>query len=130
MSLTFKVTAHHHFEYAGGATRHHLDRPMSVEVQIEVETQELAAEIAATFPTSCKMRSGPVYRCDAPVRGYVSCRVILTADRVNGGRNEAGIKRYRSVRRAIAKLGHTAVWVADRADNAYATEDAFEAAIA
>lgn len=81
-----------------------------------VDSPELAREIAATFPKSVKMRggavggAGPDYRNpdgSRRDRGYLRLQLRLRKDGVNGGVNEAGIKRLRSALKTIEKHGYS-----------------------
>ena len=75
-------------------------------------------EVAALFPKSVGFgRYGDMF-------------VKLTSNAVNGGVNETGIRRYRSLVRHAAKLGVEIVWTTGNVRNAYQTQADFEAAIA
>lgn len=89
-----------------------------------------AAEIVAQFPKSVGLVATTCTRHEgtAEVCGYVSMSAKLATDGVNGGKNETGIKRYRSLRKHLARLGHTVEYRAD-ASNSYRTLEAFEAAL-
>jgi hypothetical protein len=96
-----------------------------IRVSAETDTVEEARELAAQFPKSAKVKATTLstYVQDAdrnpvpdPVtgrryqhitKGYVAFYAKLEADNTNGGRNEAGIRRYRSFARAAARLGHS-----------------------
>ncbi len=73
------------------------------------EPRAIAAAIAAAFPKSLRLRACSLSSQDG-YRPYINFHVRLSADGVNGGFNETGVKRYRSFRKQIEKLGHTAEW--------------------
>jgi hypothetical protein len=94
----------------------------AIEATLEVDTPEEAREIAARFPKSTKVRgqtlhtyihdedgqpvpgaNGDTYQ--TVYHGWVSFHAKIKADDVNGGRNETGIRRYRSFSKAAEKLG-------------------------
>lgn len=104
------------------------DEPQHVSLRAEVETLEKAREIAAQFPQSVKLRPTTLDKRNGMTVGYLYFNATLLANGVNGGRNEAGIKRYRSLRKAIARLGYATTY-ATTATNSYTTEADFEAAI-
>lgn len=99
-----------------------------INVSIYTETTELAEAVAAAgFPKSVGLRvsslSGAEYDGDYardengvfhgewvhPWRcGIVTWRAYLSTDGVNKGKNESGLKRYRSLRRHLDRLGITA----------------------
>ena len=72
---------------------------------------ELAKEIAAMFPKSVKMYATklatytPGDYSDRFTVGLVNMEATLVANGVNGGKNEAGIKRVRSFMKNAEKLG-------------------------
>lgn len=86
--------------------------PFSVTARLGVDTPEQAREIAASFPKGAKVRGGAVSIAGTGrVEGYVSFTASIAADGVNGGRNEAGIKRYHTFRRTAEKLGYGLAYV-------------------
>lgn len=100
----------------------------------EAEAQEFMVRAALPKSTGARVtRVGLGDRYDRTHVYYVRVRAIkLVADDANGGRNEAGIRRYRTVKRAAGKAG--VVVDVDpsqaRSSNRYASVAAFEAAIA
>lgn len=101
------------------------------------ETPEQAEAAAALFPKSCRIRTGrlstyvgtfgqPDYRDFWLYTIDVSIK--LSSDRVNSGKNETGIKRYRSIMKAVEKAGLAVEWVAGYG-NSYATQADFENAL-
>lgn len=66
-------------------------------------TEEEATAQAAQFPKSCALKVRTIWGYDPYY--VVSTRVHLRADGVNGGTNEAGIKRLASIKRTATKLG-------------------------
>lgn len=66
-------------------------------------TEEEATTRAAQFPKSCALKVLTIWGYDPYY--LVSTRVHLRADGVNGGTNEAGIKRLASIKRTASKLG-------------------------
>jgi hypothetical protein len=103
-----------------------------VEITAKCSTVEAAREIAALFPKSMKVRATTLTSYatgEAVVTGIICFRAGLRSDGVNGGRNETGIKRYRSLVAKLAKHGFSTEYVAQWS-NAYPTLEAFEAAIA
>lgn len=55
--------------------------------------------------------------------------VKFAANQANGGKNEAGVRRYRSFIKHATRLGIEMTWNVRRATNGYRDQDAFEAAI-
>ncbi len=135
MSVVFKVNAWAVTNFVGrqgevGTCVNDFTRPEGLNVCATVETVELAREIAASLPKSIKIQANVLNDREAGEKyGYLTLSIALKANGVNGGRNEAGIKRYRSLRKALAKHGHEITWVTPYR-NSYPTEESFEAAIA
>lgn len=112
------------------------DAVQGVALHARYETPEQAEAAAALFPKSCRVRVGtlgtytglgtPDYRTFTLHTIHVS--ITLSADKVNGGRNETGIKRYRSIMKAINKAGLAVEWVAG-CGNSYASQADFENAL-
>lgn len=89
------------------ATYHYdIDRPSSFDAWLHTETFEQAQAIAAQFPKSAKVHAARSYGHDA-IKGHVSLRIYLAADRTNRGINETGLRRIRQFAKTIAKLGGT-----------------------
>jgi hypothetical protein len=77
-----------------------------------------AETVAARFPKSSQIVSG---------RDWLSSRVDFMPTIKNGGRNESGIRRYRSWVRAAEKAGIELEWEYDATvRNAYLTRKTFE----
>lgn len=117
-------------------------------------TREEAASLAARFPRSLRVKATRLsgtdyydhevrddrYSCARLVRdgiysyswtvGYVTFRVDFTADGVNGGVNETGLKRYRSFRRNARRLGIPVIFVNREYGNSVTSEDQLEALLA
>ena len=108
---------------------HHVGagHPQQFEFNAELPTKADAAEFAAQFPKSAKVFAGLLYT-ENGTRGWASAQASLVSDGVNGGVNETGLRRYRTIVKTAERLGIEILWVA-RAGNAYATREAFEAAI-
>lgn len=84
-----------------------------------VDTLEEAQAIKTTFPKSCKVRAMTLGTFEGTPgtdsyrrieKAVVDFHVKLGADLVNGGYNETGIRRYRTLRKTIAAQGHSATW--------------------
>jgi hypothetical protein len=73
------------------------------------ETREDAEAFVALLPKTCKATAGTITGRDYKA-GYVQFNARLLPDGVNGGRNEAGIARYRKLRAACEKLGVAVEW--------------------
>lgn len=101
----------------------------SVRFAAKVESAEVAREIAAQFPKSCKVTgcrvsTGP----DRADYGLVNLTIGLGANGSRGEKNETGLKRLASFLRNAEKLGHEIEYVVSFA-NSYATREEFDAAI-
>lgn len=81
-----------------------------IDIDARVATVEEAREIAAQFTKSTLIRGTGCTTVDNTTVGHLSVRVDLRPNGSNGGYNESGVKRYRSVIKQIAKLGHTTEW--------------------
>lgn len=114
---TFEIEASHRHRKAA-----------AVKVVARFTTRAEADAIAAQLPKSLRVRAMG-YSNSPTYHGYIQFRADLETNNVNGGVNETGLKRYRSLRKHLARLGHATTWVATYA-NSYDTEEAFEAAIA
>lgn len=98
------------------------------DVSAQVADLATAQKLAARFPKSAGVKAttlstfvkdadgnpvpDPVTGCQYQhiTLGLVYVQGKLSADGINGGRNEAGIKRFRSFERAAAKLGHSVTY--------------------
>lgn len=88
------------------ATENH--GPVAWGARVYVETVSVAAAEAfvAAFPKNARLRSGTgPTEPGAPVPGYVSCWVELRPTATNGGVNETGVRRLRSIITKARKLG-------------------------
>lgn len=101
--------------------------PIGFDFSITVETLEQAVEIAGWFPKSCRIEATRLVSASS-VRGYVRGGASLRSNGVNGGVNETGLRRYRSIVRHCQRLGITTGYRAD-AGNSYPSQAEFEAAI-
>lgn len=81
-----------------------------LEATARTETLEEAQEIAASLPKALRIRPVRVYGRDNLITGLVTFHARLRADRSNGGRNEAGIARYRRLRTQLEVRGHEVEW--------------------
>jgi hypothetical protein len=85
----------------------------SATVEARFATPGEAAEFAARFPKSTKLASPSLNGYTLVGRengqtvetGIIRVSVKLAEDGVNGGQNEAGLKRLATIRRTAAKLG-------------------------
>lgn len=101
--------------------------PQQFEFRMVLPTREDAIAFVAQFPRSTGLRATTLSSADGTY-GYVTGSARLWADGVNGGRNEAGIKRLRSTLKAANKLGIPVVYRAWWG-NSYPDMDEFEAKI-
>jgi hypothetical protein len=104
------------------------------EVTALVEDLAAAQAIVAQFPKSAGIwatECREYLATGTKVWGYVSGRAALAKDGVNGGKNETGIKRYRSLAKAADKLGYTLDFAiqGSRIANGYTSREEFEAAL-
>jgi hypothetical protein len=115
--------------------------PLQVRASAELDTVEQARQIAAAFPKSAGLKpttlstyvkdeyGEPVpdpiagRRYQHITKGYIGFYVKLDADNANKGRNEAGIKRLRSLLRNIERLGHTYRYDADAYTNGMTADE-------
>lgn len=116
------VTASHD-HYRGAAV------PQALEMAGRAADRDAAEAFVAEFPKSAGLRASAFSARDGG-EGWVSVRINLLPNGNNGGRNETGIRRYRTIQRAAARLGVELVWDGEMFANAYATAEEFEAAIA
>lgn len=106
-------------------------RPGWFAAEARFDTEAEAEAFAAQFPKSHKFRAGEVTNWrDRSSTGVARSSTKLAADDINGGANETGIKRYRSILRKAEQLG-VAVEYNDpgTVSNVYRTRDDFHAAI-
>jgi hypothetical protein len=115
----------------------------AIEATLEVDTPEEAREIAASFPKSAKVHGQTLHTYVADenghaildsegchqtlYHGWVSFHAKIKADDVNGGRNETGIRRYRSFSKAAEKLGFAVEYDANAFGNSLSVEELEEA---
>lgn len=69
-------------------------------VGVYVDSPDEARAIAATFPKSWRVKAGKGWGLSGHY-GYVIMTVDLGADGVNGGANEAGLKRLRAMAKRV-----------------------------
>lgn len=82
----------------------------SIKVTCTVPTEEEAQVLVRQFSKAAKVRATQFLAGHGRVYGYVMFDARLMADGVNGGRNETGIRRYRSVRKTLAILDAKVEW--------------------
>jgi hypothetical protein len=102
-----------------------------VTVRATVPTFTDAYEIATQFPQLVKLGATTLHtyeKGECEEFGYLYFDAKLKANGINGGVNETGLKRYRSLRKHLARLGYSISYVAPYG-NSYADEAAFEAAV-
>lgn len=130
--VALKVAAAAHADYSNETRSYTMDytRPLFVEISTaDYATREEAEAAAALFPKSAKFY---VSTCSHPGGIYTytaRTRSELTANDNNGGRNETGIRRYRSIMARADKLGAEIEFAAGFV-NHYPTRESFESAIA
>lgn len=120
--VKYSVSASRSTGLGGGA-------PAGVIQRVEIGSDKLATmedaqREKARFPKSVKARAYPVSGAPEGMYYRVSMQVQLIANGVNGGRNETGVKRYRTARRVI---GDAAVWTMPYSNSV--TEAEFEAEV-
>lgn len=128
-SPTAPNTVEMHAEHKSGEPNH----PQCLSLYARFETVEQAQAAAALFPKSCRVRVSTLSGCGADrsiTLHTIGVDIWLNADGVNKGVNETGIKRYRSIMRAIGKAGLDIVWLGEMYGNSIATQDEFEQIIA
>ena len=59
----------------------------------------------ALFPKSAGLKLGTISSPDEPSRPYISGYASFTANGVNGGVNETGVKRFKAIVKAAQKAG-------------------------
>jgi len=91
-------------------------------------TVEGAKAIAVLFPKSAGVTGTGLSGDPNGNRGSFGAHGKLKADGVNGGRNEAGIRRYRTIVKTAAKLGIAIQWLG-QCGNSYRSQAEFESAI-
>lgn len=125
-TLTLTLNAYYTTEYTG--YRVPVGSPQAFLFEALVPTVEVAESWRDRFPKGCKTRAIVITMEDRSVKGLVRMDARLVPDGVNAGVNETGVKRYRAIVKAAAKLGVEIEYVAN-AGNSYPTREAFEAAI-
>lgn len=68
------------------------------------ETIAEAEAVAARFPKSIKIKGTAIGTSEGP-KGWVSCRIYFTTNKVTGERNEASISRATKFFKAADKMG-------------------------
>lgn len=90
-------------KFTVSATRH------QIWVQARTDTADEARAVRDLFPRSLRVNGGPLTSYadsgHSIERGWVELTVKLRADGANGGVNESGIRRYRSMRKHLERLG-------------------------
>ena len=90
-------------------------QPSSIGADLLLQADvEGARTLAAQFPKSTKVRALSLTHSSTsgrPVDGFLKFSAQLAADGVNGGRNETGIRRFKSLLKAAEKLGLTVEFV-------------------
>lgn len=102
--------------------------PQMFEFRAELPSREAAAEFGNLFPKAAKFMAMRLTTMSGAQRGTAVVTGNLVSNGVNGGINEAGLKRYQTVVKAAAKLGIEIQYAAN-AGNSYPTREAFEEAI-
>lgn len=129
--LTLSATmVHDHF--AEGGPTSYPDKAQGIEFTAILDTPEAAVEFVARFPKSAKLRATTLGTYDDAgnfTLGYVSHRINLRSDGVNGGVNETGIKRYRSILKAAEKAGIRVEFKGTGFLNSYPTQADLNAAL-
>jgi hypothetical protein len=120
MTATLKFTAYHHYQKP--------DVVSGASVEAILATVAEAQALVARFPKSAGLRATGCNTRDGVV-GHVRLRVGLEPNGANGGINETGLRRLRTVLRAAEKLG-VPVAYGPCYGNSYPTQADFEAAVA
>lgn len=109
-TITFRVTctAHRIEVSSWNWSREREERGEDLE-NAQFATADDAKAFAALLPKSCKVRGGGI-SCRSGMYGYVSFHVGLLKTGTTGERNETGVKRYRTLRRALDELGVNVEW--------------------
>lgn len=117
----------------------HLDRPSHVQAVMYLDGAEEADALAALFPKGVRIKrsslgghedlGGGRVDWDRPWTLHsLNFHAALGANGNNGGVNEAGLKRYRSLVKACEKAGIVVEFETGRYGNAYGSREAFEQA--
>ena len=101
------------------------ENPIMLEVQSRTSSKETAEQLAAQFPKSVGLRAIAGYQNKY---GLVHKRIILTPNKTTGEKNDAGIRRYKSILNSAARLGHNVVYTKTDTSNAYDSADELHAA--
>lgn len=112
---------------------HYEGRAYRIEAAMYVDDKAEAQAIADQFPKSVKLYAGTLHASHEPEGrdyGYVQFVAGLSSDKVNGGVNETGLKRWASFLKNAEKLGIAVEWDTEPAPQKYATREAFEEALA
>jgi hypothetical protein len=117
------------YDYDTKSYTHHTDQLSHITASARTATVEDAQALAAQFPKSAKV-SAVSLGGDPAHLGIIQFHVNLAPNGNNGGINETGLRRYRTLMRAAAKAGITVEWTAAQAVNSFATQAEFEAAVA
>jgi hypothetical protein len=104
------------------------------EIQTLTEDRAAAEAIVALFPKSAGLVASTCREylpAGTKTWGYIMGRAALAKDGVNGGKNETGIKRYRSLAKAADKLGYTLDFATrgSKIVGGYTSREEFEAAL-
>lgn len=129
-----QITAYAVSRYDSVTRTHYVDLDVPQNFRISSEdlaTREEAEALLALFPKSAKGRVTHVSGFNLPAEGVfvVKFEARLAADGVNGGTNETGVRRYRSIIRSAAKAGLAVDFCEARALNTYPTRERFESAL-
>lgn len=103
--------------------------PASIYVSAALPTRQDADALVARFPKSVKLYAADL-NGDPLNTARVRATIDLLGTTANGGVNETGLKRYRSILKSAAKLGITVDFKAHGCAPSYPTQEALEAAIA
>lgn len=106
---------------------HNMAHAVGANITMVTDNIDAAIAVASMFPKSCKVRATKLFGADS-VRGYVEFQVHLYENGVNGGVNETGIRRYKTLMKHCAKWGVPVVMAERRYANAFESIEAFEIA--
>lgn len=81
-----------------------------------------AVDVIGQFPKSCRLRAYPVNA------GSFSVHIVLEPNGANGGVNETGVKRIRTILATCDRLGIAVEYVGTGYGNVYPTFDDFKVA--
>jgi hypothetical protein len=102
--------------------------PQMFQFTAELPSPTEAVEFGRMFPKSAKVIGMTLTTATGERRGWAVAEGNLVSNGVNGGVNEAGLKRYHAIVKAAGKLGIEIQYTTD-AGNSYPSREAFEAAI-